>query len=196
MSALQLPLIKTDSTPSSAIALPQSHLASLPLSFNKKGRKTYTLTGLSSPHTPLLALPSISGSTSFTYSVYSSPSLSFASTCSSSNPLLLLHPQHAPEKYVRPTINILSSEAPEKGRPLAAKIKFEPVLGGGSAWTKDVEVVGRSNALAIESEGTYTLLGVQGGRCAGDVREPSECRVKLVPIPEVAMEVRKLQDDW
>lgn len=56
--------------------------------------------------------------------------------------------------------------------------------------------MGRSTSLAIEREGTYTLLGVQGGRCAGEVREPSECRVELVPIPEVVMEVRKLQDDW
>lgn len=61
---------------------------------------------------------------------------------------------------------------------------------------RDVEIAEKSKAFGVEGEGTYTLVSVQGGRCAGEVREPSECRAEIVPIPEIAMEVRRLQDDW
>ena len=188
-----LPLVRTEGeTP---LALPQSHVAALPISFPAKGSKTYTLTGLSSPHTPLLSLPSIKGATSFTYTVLSSPSISFPTSYTPSNPLRLLHPEHASKDYSRPKLTLLATEA-EKGRFVTAKVKFVRT-DGGEGWEREMEVGGKTTSVEVEDgEGTYRIVGVQGGRCAGEIREPSEVRVERVAIPEVGMEVRRLQDDW
>jgi hypothetical protein len=48
----------------------------------------------------------------------------------------------------------------------------------------------------IQEEGSYSIGGVWGGRCTGEVKEPSEVKAETVEIPEVDMDIKRLQDDW
>jgi nucleoporin POM152 len=61
-------------------------------------------------------------------------------------------------------------------------------------WTKDLVSTNRNFPFRIEHPGTYTLLGVQGQICKGDVLSPETCRVAEVPVPKADIEWRKLHE--
>lgn len=61
-------------------------------------------------------------------------------------------------------------------------------------WTKDYIVTDRSKDLKIDYPGTYTLLGVQGQICKGDVLSPETCKVAEVPMPKAEIEWHKLHE--
>lgn len=194
-----LPLVKSNAAPTLGTLAPQSYLASLPLSFTRPGSKTYRLFTVDSPHTHAMTVPSVDKETSFTYTVLPSPSLSFGSSCSSTSPIALLHPDYAPKHYVYPSLNLVADSSPVEGHPFEATLIRRPLLpggNGGSGWTRDLKMAKRDLAYPVKEEGVYSLSTVRGGRCLGEIREPSECRVEIVPIPEVAMEIVRLQDDW
>lgn len=63
-------------------------------------------------------------------------------------------------------------------------------------WEKDLEMTEKVLRYQIDEEGSYSIGGVWGGKCLGEVKEPSEIKAEMVEIPEVDMEIKRLQDDW
>lgn len=191
-----------DDPEASGAAADKSYLVPLPLTFDVAGRKTYSLTSLSSPHVPQLALEG----QSVAYTVLPRPAVSFASTmsCSADRPLVLLNPAFV--KHPKPDhLTILSEpRTPLAGHPFRSMLSFTPAAAAGE---RSEVALGLSKNLGQTTvridehgEGLWRIESVTvdgaDGRCGGDVKEPRECRVVYAPAPRlVRYDVRKLEDD-
>ncbi|CDZ97902.1 hypothetical protein [Phaffia rhodozyma] len=202
-------LEQNPSSSSSTASVPGSYIVPFPVSFPNTGSKTYTLTALSSPHIKPIAIHPIEGATKLTFDILPSPSISFSSACSPSRPLKLLDSRFAPSRYSPPVLQLIAQQGPADGNPFVAKLKYIPLRstlgssasestsGSTAGWKKEIKMNSKETLVQIEtgSEGTYFLESVTGGRCLGEVREPSECRAEIIPVPEVGLDVKRLKDE-
>lgn len=175
----------------------KSFLVPLPLTFDTPGKKTYSLTSIASPNTPLRSL-----SQKVEYTVLPNPSVSFKpGECSITNPRVLLNPEYAPKNYKPQGLTILAADKPLKGYEYLSTVTFTPSARGAEVVTKELTIDAASTTLDISTdvrEGVWRIedVGVKGGLCGGDVKEPRECKTVFAPIPKFSLEVSKLEDDW
>jgi len=194
--------IGLDDPAATGAAADKSYLVPLPLTFDVAGRKTYTLTTLSSPNVPQLTLEG----QSVAYTVLPRPAVSFAPTmgCSADRPLVLLDP--ALVAHPKPNhLTILSEpKTPLAGHPFRSTLSFTPAAPSSERSDVAVELarnLGQTSVRVDErGEGLWRIesVAVDGadGRCGGDVKEPRECRIVYAPAPKlVRYDVKKVEDD-
>lgn len=194
--------IGLDDPEATGAAADKSYLVPLPLTFDVAGRKTYSLTTLSSPHVPQLALEG----QSVVYTVLPRPAVSFAPAmgCSADRPLVLLNP--ALVAHPKPDhLTVLSEpKTPLAGHPFRSTLSFTPAAANGERAELVLELarnLGQTSVRIDErGEGLWRIesVAVDGadGRCGGDVKEPRECRIVYAPAPKlVRYDIRKVEDD-
>lgn len=81
----------------------------------------------------------------------------------------------------------------------SVKVQYEPSQGDskGRGWTKDITPQiedGRITPLSATHAGVYTILGVQGEHCPGDVLSPEACRVVELPMPSADVELKSIHE--
>ena len=94
-------------------------------------------------------------------------------------PIKLLRGKKASLQLVVRTEGQQQNQALDDG-PWEAKVRFEPEAAepGSSTggWEKTVKLAGKNERLEIDAPGTYSIVGLTGSHCSGEVLEPSEVR--------------------
>ncbi|KAG8930377.1 hypothetical protein FRC02_004294 [Tulasnella sp. 418] len=78
-------------------------------------------------------------------------------------------------------------------------IQYEPSIGSKkAAFVKQYDYQkGKNDQLmdiAVSNQGVYTILGVQGDHCSGDVLSPESCRVVERPEPTADVDLRSIHE--
>jgi nucleoporin POM152 len=119
------------------------------------------------------------------------PTVSFRK-CAPNNPTSMLIGSET-------SIPILNREADDLDAPWEIKVDFTPSGGTGKnakPWTKTIATQDtRHNAeLLVQDAGTYTIKGVKGRYCDGDVMNPDVCPVVELPKPTAEIEWRRIHE--
>ncbi|TBU54901.1 hypothetical protein BD310DRAFT_885314 [Dichomitus squalens] len=124
------------------------------------------------------------------------PAVSFKH-CSPGQPASLLVGSEAP-------LTIAAVQADIEDAPWDVAVRYDPPPGeDGSkpskrykAWTKNLKTQGdrRELTLRASAPGEYTIVGVTGQYCEGDVLSPETCRVVERPLPSAEIEWKKIHE--
>ncbi|PWN88247.1 hypothetical protein FA10DRAFT_268452 [Acaromyces ingoldii] len=127
-------------------------------------------------------------SRSRTVEVHPRPSVQLRG-CTSADPIKLLKGKGAKEVEVQLNVNDAD------GGPWSAQVRFDGE-DAASSWRKNVTINSSDSRakLPIERPGTYTLEGVNGRYCAGDVGAPWICSAVEVQPPTAMIEFDSIQD--
>ncbi|WFD29932.1 hypothetical protein MSPP1_000946 [Malassezia sp. CBS 17886] len=116
--------------------------------------------------------------------------------CEPGRPLKLLRGAHQLDLFLRST--------PRAGVPdtLRAHVRFAPDLNAtlapplraADAWERDVALADGAHTLRATQPGTYSLVGVHSGVCAGDIGTPWMCEVVDVPPPSAQIHFESIDD--
>lgn len=109
----------------------------------------------------------------------------FLANLDSNLPINLLQGGPKKEIYIE-----VDRHQPEEG-PFVVQVKYQ---GVEEDWQRNITISGQRTGLAIDKPGSYSLEGVQGHYCAGDVGSPWLCTAQEIPPPTSIIEVDPIQD--
>lgn len=134
--------------------------------------------------------------TSRSVTVLRRPSVSFKH-CGPGQPASLLIGAEAP-------LSITAVDADTEDAPWDITVRYEPPPAEDGtksskrykSWTKPFETQGQRRELTLRASapGEYTILGVKGQYCEGDVLSPETCRVVERPLPSAEIEWKKIHE--
>ena len=124
------------------------------------------------------------------------PSVSFKH-CGPGQPASLLIGAEAP-------LTIAAVDADMADAPWDVTVQYEPPQAEDGtkpskrykSWTKSFETQAQRRELTLRASapGEYTILGVKGQYCEGDVLSPETCRVVERPMPSAEIEWKKIHE--
>ncbi|GBE77622.1 hypothetical protein SCP_0105020 [Sparassis crispa] len=126
------------------------------------------------------------------------PSVSFKG-CGPGNPASLLIGSEAPV-----TISALQADALDA--PWDVTVKYQPLAAENGkkkssgkrhkSWTKSLQSqYGKTDyTMLVDAPGEYTITGVKGKYCEGDILSPDTCKVIERPIPTAEIEWKKIHE--
>ncbi|KAI0652414.1 hypothetical protein C8Q79DRAFT_98543 [Trametes meyenii] len=123
------------------------------------------------------------------------PSVSFKH-CGPGHPASLLIGSEAP-------LTISTLEADAQDAPWDVTVQYEPPTEDGGkpskrykGWTKTLTTQGERKELTLRASapGEYTITGVNGAHCEGDVLSPETCKVVERPLPTAEIEWKKIHE--
>jgi nucleoporin POM152 len=159
------------------------------------GRHVYTLDALTDGVGNSLDLssspPSAQLHTSQSVSVLRRSAMSFKS-CGPGRPASLLIGKETP-------LLVVANDADVDDGPWGITIKYQPPLDDKrkfKPWQQDFKTpLGkRELALLARAPGEYTVVGVKGRYCPGDVLSPESCRVIEQPHPTADIEWKRIHE--
>ncbi|KAI0756262.1 hypothetical protein C8Q80DRAFT_1092612 [Daedaleopsis nitida] len=129
-------------------------------------------------------------------SVLRRPSVSFKH-CGHGQPASLLIGSEAP-------LTIATVDADTADAPWEVAVQYEPPQADDGAksskrykgWTKTFETQGHRRELTLRASapGEYTIAGIKGQYCEGDVLSPETCKVVERPLPSAEIEWKKIHE--
>ncbi|KAL1951146.1 hypothetical protein VTO73DRAFT_295 [Trametes versicolor] len=122
------------------------------------------------------------------------PSVSFKH-CGPGHPASLLIGAEAP-------LTISTVDADTIDAPWDVDVRYDPPAEDGKpskrykGWTKTLETQGERKELTLRASapGEYTIVGVHGQYCEGDVLSPETCKVVERPLPTAEIEWKKIHE--
>lgn len=80
--------------------------------------------------------------------------------------------------------------------PLGAEVDSKKNAKGHKPWTKDIQLpqARRDVTFRANEPGEYTLVGVKGRYCEGDILSPDTCKVVERPYPTAEIEWKKIHE--
>ena len=134
--------------------------------------------------------------TSRSVTVLRRPSVSFKH-CGPGQPASLLIGSEAP-------LTIATVQADIADAPWDVDVRYDPPHGEDGAkpskrykgWTKTLKTQAERRDLTLRASapGEYTIVGVKGQHCEGDVLSPETCRVVERPLPTAEIEWKKIHE--
>ena len=164
---------------------PQKLQIPLTVSLGAIGSHTYTLEHVIDRYGNSL-MPPLSPATTRTITVLRRPSVSFRK-CGPGRPSSLLTGSEA-----RVAITTHSSD-PLDGL-WDVSVRYTPSDKKHKGWDKQLKTQDSAKDIILHatSPGEYTILGVKGKYCDGDVLSPETCKVVGVPLPSAEIEWKKI----
>ncbi|KAI0964418.1 hypothetical protein AcW1_001243 [Taiwanofungus camphoratus] len=125
------------------------------------------------------------------------PSVLFQN-CGPGNPMSLLIGSEAP-------LAILAKDADLRDAPWEVSVEYQPPwaeegnkISGKryKPWTKTIQTHKDKKELIVHASapGEYTILGVKGKHCEGDILSPDTCKVVERPLPTAEIEWKKIHE--
>ncbi|KAI0639968.1 hypothetical protein C8Q77DRAFT_1043739 [Trametes polyzona] len=123
------------------------------------------------------------------------PGVSFKH-CGPGHPASLLIGSEAP-------LTISTLEADVQDAPWDVSVRYDPPTEEGGkpskrykGWTKTLTTQGERKELTLRASapGEYTIIGVHGQYCEGDVLSPETCKVVERPLPTAEIEWKKIHE--
>ena len=141
----------------------------------------------------LIDLPP-SKSMSRSVTVLSRAAVSFRD-CAPGKPASLLIGSEAP-------LSILARESDPQDGPWEIKLQYQPQpsdvgkKGSSKPWVKSLTTLSGKTQLTLPANapGEYSIIGVKGQYCPGDVLSPETCRVVQQPFPTAEIEWKRIHE--
>ncbi|KAG6837661.1 hypothetical protein H0H93_004937 [Arthromyces matolae] len=98
------------------------------------------------------------------------------------------------------TLGVALTDADNFDFPWELSMGYEPFNDNDTSyarqksWKKTMKSQGHDFNLLASAPGRYTILGVEGKRCAGDVLAPESCDVVEKPLPTAEIEWRRIHE--
>lgn len=135
-----------------------------------------------------------SGKTIRSVDVLRRSALSF-SNCASGRPTTLLLDSETP-------LTIIAKESDLQDGPWDVTVKYEPSPAIGNEkyvskpWVKKLAMPASENKLTFNAKhpGEYSVTGVKGRHCPGDVLSPESCKVVLQPYPSAEINWKRIHE--
>ena len=105
--------------------------------------------------------------------------------CDGRHPINLLQGGQKKDVYIH-----VDSTGQAEG-PFQVQVRYQ---GAEADWHRNITIMEQRASLTIDQPGTYSLEGVQGPHCAGEVGLPWMCTAREIPPPTAAIEVDPIQD--
>ena len=175
-----------DQTPSIS-EVPQKLQIPLTVSLGAIGSHTYTLEHVVDRYGNALT-PAISPTTTRTVTVLRRPSVSFK-TCGPGRPSSLLIGSETP-------VAITTHSSDPLDGFWDVKVRYSPSDKMHKAWEKQLKTQDSTKDITLHASapGEYTILGVKGKYCDGDVLSPETCKVIEMPLPGAEIEWKKIHE--
>ncbi|KAF9225491.1 hypothetical protein BS17DRAFT_801515 [Gyrodon lividus] len=120
------------------------------------------------------------------------PSISFRN-CGPGNPVPLLIGSEA-------SLSLYATDSDALDAPWNIDIKFEPSDGAKSSgklvkpWKDTVQTKKQTFSISASAAGEYTITGIRGKWCEGDVLSPETCKVVEKPMPTAEIEWKRIHE--
>ncbi|KAG9314090.1 hypothetical protein JVU11DRAFT_4871 [Chiua virens] len=120
------------------------------------------------------------------------PKVSFRN-CGPGNPTSLLIGSDAP-------LSLQVTDSDPLDAPWSIDVKFDPVEGGKSGtksvkpWKDSFQAQQSFLSLSASAAGEYTILGIHGKWCEGDVLSPETCKAVEKPMPTAEIEWKRIHE--
>ncbi|KAG6380911.1 hypothetical protein JVT61DRAFT_5303 [Boletus reticuloceps] len=120
------------------------------------------------------------------------PAVSFRN-CGPGNPVSLLIGSEA-------SLSLQVTDSDSLDAPWNVDVKFDPSEDGKSGgksvkpWKDTLQTQQSSLSLSASAAGEYTILGIRGKWCEGDVLSPEMCKVVEKPVPTAEIEWKRIHE--
>ena len=167
--------------------VPQKLQIPLAVSLGAIGSHTYTLEQVIDRYGNSLT-PPISPKTTRTITVLRRPSVSFR-TCGPGRPSSLLIGSEA-------RVGITTHSSDPLDGLWDINVRYTPSDKKHKGWEKQLKTQDGAKDVTLHASvpGEYTILGVKGKYCDGDVLSPETCKVIEMPLPSAEIEWKKIHE--
>lgn len=182
--------IETKTRGGSGSGVAQKLNVPLTVSLDAIGTHIYTLESVTDRYGNAAAVSTADRHTKSTRSitVLRRPNVSFKA-CGPGHPSSLLIGSETP-------ITISTHEADPLDGPWGVTIKYQPESRKQKGWTRTLKTPQNKRDLVLRANapGEYTIQGVKGKHCEGDVLSPDVCKVVEMPYPTAEIEWKKIHE--